>query len=69
MDSKIPTKKETDSRTEINKQQTKRIIMYFSCQEEEKKKHKQSITDGNPTIIGLHAPHHMEEVIVAHLGR
>jgi hypothetical protein len=37
MDSKIPTKKETDSRTEINKQQTKRIIMYFSCQEEEKK--------------------------------
>jgi hypothetical protein len=30
------------------------------------KQKEQSIADGNPTIICLHAPHHVEEDTVAH---
>jgi len=58
-------------RIEIDKQQTKRIIVHFSCQEREKKekKHKQSITNNNPTIICLHASHHVKECMVANLIR
>jgi hypothetical protein len=37
--------------------------------EKKKKKHKQSIIDGNPTIICLHESHHVEEETVAHLVR
>jgi hypothetical protein len=36
--------------------------MHFSCQEKEKKeKQKKSITSGNPTIISIHAPHHVKK--------
>jgi hypothetical protein len=34
--------------------------MHFSCQEREKKE-KKLITRGNPTIISLHVPQHVEE--------
>jgi hypothetical protein len=34
--------------------------------EKRKKKRKQSITDGNPTIIYLHASHQMKEATAAH---
>jgi hypothetical protein len=33
---------------------------------EKNKKHKQSIIGDNPTIIYLHAPHHMKEGTTAH---
>jgi hypothetical protein len=37
--------------------------MHFSCQEKEKKEKqkKKSITSGNPTIISIHAPHHVKK--------
>jgi hypothetical protein len=57
-------------RTEIEKQQIKRIIVYFSCYEREKnKKQKQSITGGNSTIISLHASYHVEKNTIVHPGR
>jgi hypothetical protein len=34
--------------------------------ERKKKKHKQSITEDNPTIICLHLPHHMKEDTASH---
>jgi hypothetical protein len=34
-----------------------------------KKKHNQLITNGNPTIICLHAPHHVEEGTTAYSVR
>jgi hypothetical protein len=37
--------------------------------EKRKKKLKQLITDGNPTIIFLYAPHHVKEGTTAHLVR
>jgi hypothetical protein len=37
--------------------------------EKRKKKLKQSITDGNPTIIFLYAPRHVKEGTTAHLVR
>ena len=58
-------------RTEIEKQQIKKIIVHFSGQEREKKerKKKKLIIGDNLTIISLHAPHHVEESTPAHLGR
>jgi hypothetical protein len=57
-------------RTEIKKQQIKRTIMHFSCRREKrKKKQKKSIISGNPTIISIHTPHHVEDDTVAHSGR
>jgi hypothetical protein len=53
------------SKQTTNKQ---RIIVHFSCQEREKK-HKQSITSDNSTMICLHAPHHVKESMSTHLSR
>jgi len=53
----------------LTKQTTnnKRKIMHFSCQErKERKKCKQSIIDGNPTMICIHTPHCVEEGTVAY---
>lgn len=54
-------------RAEINKQQTKRTIVYFNFQEREKKeKGKQSTTINNMTTTRLHAPHYMEKDTMMH---
>jgi len=45
-----------DSQTKL-KQSTKRKKI--------KKKYKQSITDNNPTMVSLHATHHVEEICVS----
>jgi hypothetical protein len=55
-------------RTEIEKQQIKRIIVHLNCQEKEERKNNKSIIGGNPTIIGLH-PHYMKESTVMHPAR
>ena len=52
----------------FDKQQTKKIIVYFSCKEREKEKkntNNQSLHD-NLTIIYLHASHHVKEGTIAH---
>jgi hypothetical protein len=58
-------------RTEIEKQQTKRTIVHFSCQERDKKEKNKnkSIIDGNSTITRLHVPHHVKESTTTHPGR
>jgi hypothetical protein len=54
-------------RTKIEYQTTKRTMMYFSCQEREKKeKQKQITTDDNPINTRLHVPLHVEEETVVH---
>jgi hypothetical protein len=54
-------------RTEIEYQTTKRTMMYFSCQEREKKeKQKQMTTYDNPITTRLHVPLHVEEETVVH---
>ena len=57
-------------RTEIEKQQTKRTIVHFSCQERDKKEKNKnkSIIGDNSTITRLHVPHHVKESTTAHSG-
>jgi len=54
---------------DLSKQQTKReqLRTLVVRREKRKKKHKQSITGGNPTMICLHTPHHVEKGTTAYL--
>jgi len=54
------------SKQQINKGQLNTLIVR---REKRKKKQKQLITDGNLTIINLHALHHLEESTPTHLSR
>jgi hypothetical protein len=51
--------------TEIEKQQTKKQIRQLCIlavrRKKRKKNKKKSITSGNPTIISIHAPHHVKK--------
>jgi hypothetical protein len=49
------------------KKKTKRIKIYFICQEREK--NEKMIVDDNPTTISRYAPLYVEEDTVAHLKR
>ena len=50
----------------FDKQQRGQLCTLILRREKRKKKRKQSITDDNPTIIFLHALHHVEEGTTAH---
>jgi hypothetical protein len=52
-----------------NNKQRGQLCTLVLRREKRKKKHKQSIISGNPTIICLHALHHAEEGTTAHLVR
>jgi len=52
-----------------NNKQRGQLCILVVKREKRKKKHKQSITGGNPTIIRPHAPHHVEERMIAHPRR
>jgi hypothetical protein len=47
--------------TQTNNKQRGQLCTLVVEKEKIKKKHKQSITDGNPIIICLHVPHHMKK--------
>jgi hypothetical protein len=53
-------------KVEIEKKKTKRIKVYFICQEREKKK--KMIVDDNPTTISRYVPLYVEDIVV-HLRR
>ena len=53
-------------KVEIEKKKTKRIKVYFICQEREKKE--KMIVDDNPTTISRYAPLYVEDIVV-HLRR
>ena len=58
-----------DCQTQANNKK-KRTIVHFSCQERDKKKHKQSIISDNPTMmIYLQVSHHVIEDTSTHLCR
>jgi hypothetical protein len=52
-----------------NNKQREQLCILIVKREKRKKKCKQSIIHSNPTIIYLHAPHHVEEGTTAHLVR
>jgi len=52
-----------------NNKQKGQLCTLVLRREKRKKKHKQSIISGNPTIICLHALHHVEEGTTTHLVR
>jgi hypothetical protein len=49
-----------------NNKQIGQLCTLVVRREKRKKKHKQSITNGNSTIICVHALHHVEEGTTAH---
>jgi hypothetical protein len=49
-----------------NNKQRGQLCTLVVMRKKRKKKHKKSITNGNPIIICLHAPHHVKKDTVAH---
>jgi hypothetical protein len=49
-----------------NNKQRGQLCTLVVRREKRNKKHKQSIIDDNPTIIYLHAPHHVKEGTTVH---